>query len=97
MESNNKDNKQTNQTQKNNFWSLSNLLTYGWFGTLTGVTGGLLVSLNFSYSKFGFIFFVISAAAWVIQGIKNQDHSLIAINAAFLCINSFGVYRWFFL
>ena len=49
--------------------------TWGWLGTLTGIIGGLLVALNFEYSKFGYIFFMVSAISWVIQGAKNNDKS----------------------
>ncbi|KAA0443075.1 MAG: hypothetical protein FXV79_05215 [Candidatus Thioglobus sp.] len=69
---------------------------WGWLGAITGISGGLLVSLNFSYSKFGYIFFMLSAISWVIQGAKNQDKSLVLLNAAFICVNSLGIYRWFF-
>jgi hypothetical protein len=27
--------------------------TWGWLGTITGITGGLLVALHFNYSKYG--------------------------------------------
>jgi hypothetical protein len=72
----------------NNLW--------GWLGTLTGITGGILVALNFEYSKFGYIFFMLSAITWVAQGIKNKDNSLILLNGVFVCVNSLGIYRWFF-
>jgi hypothetical protein len=42
--------------------------TWGWLGTITGITGGLLVALHFSYSKYGYIFFMVSAISWIIQG-----------------------------
>jgi hypothetical protein len=72
----------------NNIW--------GWIGTITGITGGILVALNFTYSKFGYVFFMLSAISWIVQGVKNQDNSLILLNSVFVCVNSLGMYRWFF-
>ncbi|CAC9961668.1 hypothetical protein [uncultured Gammaproteobacteria bacterium] len=68
---------------------------WGWFGTITGITGGLLVALNFEYSKFGYLFFMASAISWIIQGAKNNDNPLILLNTAFVCVNTVGIYRWF--
>jgi len=69
---------------------------WGWLGTITGIAGGFLVALNFDYSKFGYIFFMISAISWVIQGVKNEDNSLVLLNTVFVCVNTLGIYRWFF-
>ncbi len=68
---------------------------WGWFGTITGITGGLLVALNFEYSKFGYLFFMASAISWIIQGAKNNDNPLILLNTVFVCVNTVGIYRWF--
>ncbi|SMN12596.1 hypothetical protein BHECKSOX2_329 [Bathymodiolus heckerae thiotrophic gill symbiont] len=68
---------------------------WGWFGTVTGITGGLLVALNFEWSKFGYIFFMASAISWIAQGAKNNDNSLVLLNAVFVCVNMLGIYHWF--
>jgi len=69
---------------------------WGWLGTITGIVGGLLVALNFDHSKYGYIFFMVSAISWVIQGAKNNDKSLVLLNTVFVCVNTLGIYRWFF-
>ncbi len=69
--------------------------TWGWLGTITGIIGGLLVALNFELSKFGYVFFMVSAISWIIQGSKNNDNSLVLLNAVFVCVNTLGLYRWF--
>ena len=71
-----------------NFW--------GWLGTITGIIGGLFVALNFEYSKFGYLFFMVSASSWIIQGAKNNDRSLVLLNGVFVLVNTLGIYRWFF-
>ena len=68
---------------------------WGWFGTVTGITGSLLVALNFELSKFGYIFFMASAISWTIQGAKNNDNSLVLLNVVFVCVNMLGIYHWF--
>ncbi|WP_024792099.1 hypothetical protein [Candidatus Ruthturnera calyptogenae] len=70
--------------------------TWGWFGTVTGITGGLLVALNFEWSKFGYFFFMASAINWIIQGSKNNDNSLVLLNTVFVFVNILGIYHWFF-
>ena len=70
--------------------------TWGWLGTITGIAGGSLVALNFSHSKYGYIFFMVSAISWVIQGTKNNDKSLVLLNTVFVCVNTLGIYHWFF-
>jgi nicotinamide riboside transporter PnuC len=69
--------------------------TWGWFGTVTGIIGGLLVALNFELSKFGYIFFMVSAISWIVQGAKNHDNSLVLLNTVFVCVNMLGIYHWF--
>lgn len=69
---------------------------WGWFGAITGIAGGLLVALNFEHSKFGYLFFMLSAISWVIQGTKNHDKALVLLNIVFICVNTLGIYRWFF-
>ncbi|BBB24583.1 conserved hypothetical protein [Isorropodon fossajaponicum endosymbiont JTNG4] len=68
---------------------------WGWFGTVTGITGGLLVALNFEWSKFGYFFFMASAISWIVQGAKNNDNSLVLLNTVFVCVNTLGIYHWF--
>ena len=73
--------------------SMNNI--WGWIGTITGIAGGVLVALNFEFSKFGYMFFMVSAISWIIQGVKNNDNSLVLLNAVFVCVNTLGLYRWF--
>jgi hypothetical protein len=67
---------------------------FGWIGTVTGVTGGITIALNISYSKYAFLVFLISSCCWLIQGIKNKDKALIILNTVFMAIDLIGIYRW---
>ncbi|MDC0446935.1 hypothetical protein OAL99_03500 [Gammaproteobacteria bacterium] len=69
---------------------------FGWFGTITAITGGTLVALNIDISKFGYIFFLMSSVSWFLQAKKNGDSALMIVNVFFFFINILGIYRWFF-
>jgi len=43
---------------------------WGWLGTITGITGALLVALNIDEVFTGYLFFMASAISWAIQGTK---------------------------
>ena len=73
------------------------LATFGWLGTFTGIIGGVFIAINsVHYSKFGFIFFLISALSWLVQGYKNNDYPLVLLNTIFVVIDLLGIYNWFF-
>lgn len=67
---------------------------FGWMGSITGIIGAILVALNFEFSKFGYIFFIISSITWAIQACKNKDKALLSLNVVFTIINTIGIYRW---
>jgi nicotinamide riboside transporter PnuC len=69
---------------------------FGWFETITAITGGTLVALNIDISKFGYIFFLMSSVSWFLQAKKNGDSALMIVNVFFFFINILGIYRWFF-
>ncbi len=75
---------------------LTHLATFGWLGAFTGIIGGILLAFNSpDYSKFGFIFFLVSATSWLIQGVQNKDHPLVILNAVFIVVDMLGIYHWF--
>ena len=67
-----------------------------WLGTVAGIVGALLVALNVGGTSVGggFIFFAISAAAWVVAGWRMGEPSLVAMHGVFLAINLLGIWRW---
>ena len=67
----------------------------GWIGTITGIIGALLIAFNFEYSKFGYLFFLVSSTTWGLQGYKNKDSALMVINIVFTGVNIIGIIRWF--
>ena len=67
-----------------------------WLGTVAGIAGALLIALNVGGTivGIGFIFFAVSAAAWVVAGWRMGEPALVAMHAAFLAINLLGIWRW---
>ena len=67
-----------------------------WLGTVAGIVGALLVALNIGGTivGIGFVFFAVSAAAWVVAGWRMSEPSLVAMHGVFLAINVVGIWRW---
>jgi hypothetical protein len=55
-----------------------------------------LSAMNERTTKYGYIFFMVSAISWIIQGVKNHDKPLVLLNTVFVCVNTLGIYHWFF-
>jgi len=64
------------------------------FGTFMGIFGAILVSLNFEYSKYGYVLFTISSFAWVYISISKKDNALLFMQLVFTVINIIGLYQW---
>ncbi len=76
--------------------STKSLTSAKWLGTGTGIAGALLVALNDGGTivGIGFVFFGVSAAAWVVAGWRMGEPSLVAMHGVFLVINLLGIWRW---
>jgi hypothetical protein len=66
----------------------------GWFGSITGLIGGLLLALNAPYSGWGFVAFLLSNTAWLSHGIRTKTWSLVAMQVGFTATSLLGVWRW---
>ncbi|MBF0186255.1 MAG: nicotinamide mononucleotide transporter [Magnetococcales bacterium] len=67
-----------------------------WIGTVTGVTGALLVAMNIPQSGYGFLLFLVSSTSWFIAAYRMREISLMILQAVFTVINLIGVWRWLF-
>lgn len=68
--------------------------TFGWIGSISGISGGALFALNLPYSKYAYWILIASSISWIIQGYRNRDNSIILMNTAFSLINAIGIYFW---
>ena len=60
--------------------STKSLTSAKWLGTVAGIAGALLIALNVGGTivGIGFVFFAVSAAAWVVAGWRMGEPALIA-------------------
>lgn len=66
-----------------------------WMACFFGVVGAVLVAANFSYSKYGFILFLIASSTYGIVAFRSKVMSLTVIESVFTVINIFAIWRWF--
>ena len=65
-----------------------------WIGSISGILGALLLSLNIPASKYGYIMFLISAIFLTFSFTRQKNYAMILQQSIFLIINSIGVYSW---
>jgi uncharacterized protein with PQ loop repeat len=66
------------------------------WGTILGISGALLLSMNIGISPYSFIFFGVSSALWIIHAYRIHEYPLLWMNAAYMLVDFFAIYRWFF-
>jgi hypothetical protein len=65
-------------------------------GTLTGILGAILISINIEeYSKYGFLFFLSSSITFTYYSYIEKDKQLLLVQIAFIITNIIGIVRWF--
>ncbi len=73
---------------------LKNKRMVEWTGTLTGLLGALLLSLNTELSGYGFIFFLLSNIAWICFALRTRSYGLLTQQIGFSATSILGVVRW---
>lgn len=66
----------------------------GWVGAGCGIAGALLLAMNFQYSGYGYLFFLVSSivlSAWSYK--TGAKHNLV-MQLVFVVLNSLGTYNW---
>jgi len=66
-------------------------------GALFGIIGGVLISWNTKYSKYGFIFATIASIILAYWCFASTEWGYLVLNLVYLIIDVIGVYRWFFV
>ena len=72
---------------------LSDLLQY--LGAASGMLGALLLALNNSYSKFGYLAYLVSNVAWVAFAVLTQVQGLLVMQGFFFVTALIGLWKWF--
>jgi hypothetical protein len=65
---------------------------FGWFGTVFGIIGAVLVAAN-DFREIGYIFFLIGSFFSLIAAIKEKHNANIALWLVFASINVFGLIK----
>lgn len=66
----------------------------GWIGAGCGITGALLLAMNFQYSGFGYIFFLVSSVVLSVWSYKTGAKHNLMMQLCFVVLNSLGTYNW---
>ena len=67
---------------------------FEYLGCGLGLTGALLLSLNFKHSGWGFVAFLGSNIAWIIFALQNSINGLLVMQIGFTITSLIGIYRW---
>lgn len=68
--------------------------TVGWIGSGCGIFGALLLAMNFEYSGYGYVFFLLSSIVLSFWSYRIGAKHTLAMQLCFLALNSLGVYNW---
>lgn len=66
----------------------------GWLGAVLGPVGAILLALNIQISPFGYVFFLVGSASWVIYAASRRDKPVLVQSLQFTVINVVGLYNW---
>lgn len=67
-----------------------------WAGCAFGLLGALLLAINCRLSRWGWVSFLVSNAAWIAYSILTGAHGLLLQQAGFTITSAIGLRRWFF-
>lgn len=67
---------------------------FEYLGCGLGLTGALLLSLNFKHSGWGFVAFLGSNIAWITFALQNSINGLLVMQIGFTITSLIGIYRW---
>ena len=65
-----------------------------WVGSLTGIFGALMLSLNNELSMYGYVFMLLSSITLTISFFNDRIISMILQQGIFLIINFIGITQW---
>lgn len=66
-----------------------------WTGALLGLLGAALLASKMSWSKFGFVAYLVSNVCWIVYAVKHGAYGLLVMQIGFTITSVIGIYRWF--
>jgi len=65
-----------------------------WIGVITGIVGAIIISSNIGLVGWGYVVFWISSITFMYFSWRLKRWPLFTMNLIFLCINTWGIWRW---
>lgn len=65
-------------------------------GTLTGVSGALMLAMRNRFSPWAWPVWIVSNLAWIFWAISISAYGALTQQLVFLAINCIGTWQWFF-
>jgi uncharacterized membrane protein YhhN len=66
-----------------------------WLSTFLLIGGGIMIAINISESKWGFILFLLGHITLIYIFVKEQETALWTQSIGFLLIDLLSIYYWF--
>lgn len=66
-----------------------------WIGTITALAGAYLLSFDKTWSRWGWVLYLVSNVAWVAYGVHSDVWSLVIMQIGFMGATLNGIYRKF--
>ena len=66
-----------------------------WLGCITGVIGSALLAANTAQSRWGFVWYLVSNACWLVFAVSTAAWGLFTMQIVFTAVSLYGVNRWF--
>ena len=69
-------------------------LKYDFWGTVFGILGAILLSLNIGLNWIAFILFLINSILYIIYGKQSNNKNIITLNVVYFILNLIGIYNY---
>jgi len=70
------------------------ILKYDFWGTIFGILGAILLSLNVGLNWIAFILFLINSILYIIYGKQSNNKNIITLNVVYFILNLIGIYNY---
>jgi len=69
-------------------------LKYDFWGTVFGILGAILLSLNIGLNWIAFILFLINSILYIIYGKQSNNKNIMTLNVVYFILNLIGIYNY---
>jgi len=69
-------------------------LKYDFLGTIFGISGAILLTLNIGLNWIAFILFLINSFFYIIYGKISNNKNIVILNIVYFILNLIGLYNY---